>query len=157
MEKKNLVLMDGAVGTSLWEKAEAKQEEKVAVWRYNLEDPEIVRELAKEYIDAGAQIILTNTFGANTLKFSEAELSEIIRTAVANAKAAREQSASAQEKYIALDIGPTGKLLKPFGDLDFEDAVNVFAKTVKLGVKYGVDLIIIETMFSQTKTIRENI
>ena len=48
--------------------------------------------------------------------------------------------------WVALDIGPTGKMLKPYGDLAFEDAVRIFAETVKLGVKYGVDLILIETM-----------
>ena len=91
-------------------------------------------------------MVCTNTFGANVLRFDETELDEIIKAAIENAKAARETSRSQQEKFIALDIGPSGKLLKPLGDLDFEDAVGVFSKTVQLGVKYGVDLVIIETM-----------
>ena len=63
--KKNITLMDGAVGTSLWAKAEANGIGKDPVWKYNAEHPEIVAELAAEYADAGAKIILTNTFGAN--------------------------------------------------------------------------------------------
>ena len=69
-----------------------------------------------------------------------------------NAKRARESSTGAQPKFIALDIGPTGRLLKPMGDLDFEDAVAVFAQTVRLGVQCGVDLIMIETMNDSYET-----
>ena len=97
-------------------------------------------------------MVTANTFGANSLKFSADELEEIVAAAVANARAAREQSTAADEKFIALDIGPTGKLLKPLGDLDFEDAVAIFAQTVRLGVKYGVDLILIETMNDSYET-----
>ena len=71
---------------------------------------------------------------------------EIVKGAIENAKKARDLSTGKQEKFIALDIGPMGKLLKPYGDFPFEDAVAVYAKTVKIGVKYGVDLIFIETM-----------
>ena len=80
------------------------------------------------------------------------ELEEIIKAAISNAKEARESSISKKEKFIALDIGPTGKLLKPLGNLDFEDAVAIFAKTVKFGVKYGVDLIILETLNDSYET-----
>ena len=120
--------------------------------RWNLSHPDIITSIHKSYFDAGSNVVCTNTFGANILKFAEDELENIIMAAVFNVKAAREQSASKSEKFIALDIGPSGKLLKPLGDLDFEDAVSVFAKTVKLGVKYGVDLIIIETMNDSYET-----
>ncbi|MDO4744684.1 MAG: homocysteine S-methyltransferase family protein, partial [Clostridia bacterium] len=83
---------------------------------------------------------------------SDDDLEGIIKAALLCAKAAKEQSVSKEEKFIALDIGPSGKLLKPLGDLDFEDAVSVFAQTVKLGVKYGADLIIIETMNDSYET-----
>ena len=106
----------------------------------------VLIDIHKAYFDAGSNVVCTNTFGANCLKFADDELEQIIKAAVANAKKAREQSVQKGEKFIALDIGPSGKPLKPLGDLDFEDAVNVFSKTVKFGVKYGVDLIIIETM-----------
>ena len=147
--KNNIVYLDGGMGTMLQEQGLQPGEYPE---RWNISHPDVIIGIHKAYFDAGSNVVCTNTFGANTLKFSEDELSEIIRTAVANAKAARKQSASAQEKYIALDIGPTGKLLKPFGDLDFEDAVRVFAKTVTLGVQYGADLIIIETMNDSYET-----
>ena len=63
--KENITLMDGAVGTSLWAKAEARGFKKDPVWRYNIEHPELIAELAVEYADAGAEIVLANTFGAN--------------------------------------------------------------------------------------------
>lgn len=141
--KNNLVCLDGGMGTLLQERGLKAGEYPE---RWNLSHPEIITEIHRGYYDAGSNVVCTNTFGANSLKFSHEELEEIIKAAVCNAKAAREQSASKQEKFIALDIGPSGKLLKPLGDLDFEDAVSAFSKTVKLGVKYGVDLIIIETM-----------
>ena len=112
----------------------------------------VLIDIHKAYFDAGSNVVCTNTFGANCLKFADDELEQIIKAAVANAKKAREQSVQKGEKFIALDIGPSGKPLKPLGDLDFEDAVNVFLKTVKFGVKYGVDLIIIETMNDSYET-----
>nr|MBQ4319430.1 homocysteine S-methyltransferase family protein [Clostridia bacterium] len=76
----------------------------------------------------------------------------IIRTAIENARKAAETSDSPHEKWVALDIGPTGRMLKPYGDFDFEDAVTVFAETVKLGAKYGADLVMIETMNDSYET-----
>ncbi|MBQ1934237.1 MAG: homocysteine S-methyltransferase family protein, partial [Clostridia bacterium] len=104
------------------------------------------------YYDAGSNVVSTNTFGADLLKFTEAELEEIYAAAFANARRAREESVSAREKFIALDIGPTGKLLAPCGELDFEDAVRVFAHSVRLGVKNGAELVIIETMNDSYET-----
>ncbi len=120
--------------------------------RWNITHPEVIRDVHRAYYDAGSNVVSTNTFGANILKFSEDELEAIISSAVANAKAALEASTSPKEKFIALDMGPSGKLLKPLGDLDFEDAVNIFKKTVEIGVKYGVDLVLIETMNDSYET-----
>ena len=120
--------------------------------RWNKTHPEVITAIHKAYFDAGSNVVSTNTFGANSLKFSDDELEEIIKCATQNAKKAKEQSVGAKEKWIALDIGPTGRMLKPYGDLDFEDAVKVFSKTVKLGVKYGVDLVFIETMNDSYET-----
>ena len=103
--KNNIVYLDGGMGTMLQEQGLQPGEYPE---RWNISHPDVIIGIHKAYFDAGSNVVCTNTFGANTLKFSEDELSEIIRTAVANAKAAREHSASAQEKYIALDIGPTG-------------------------------------------------
>ena len=137
------------MGTLLQEKG-LKAGELPETW--NISHPDIVTGIHKAYFDAGSNVVSTNTFGANILKFSDTELEEIISAAVYNAKNARVLSKSDKEKFIALDIGPTGKLLKPLGDLDFEDAVAVFAHTVRLGVKYGVDLIVIETMNDSYET-----
>ncbi len=141
--KNNIVYFDGGMGTLLQQNG-LKAGECPEKW--NVTHSKTVAAIHQSYFDAGSNVVTTNTFGANSLKFSDAELEEIIEAAVSNAKTARDSSKAKQEKFIALDIGPTGKLLKPLGDLDFELAVSVFAKTVALGVKFGVDLIIIETM-----------
>ncbi len=147
--KDNIVCLDGGMGTLLQAKGLTPGEHPE---RWNISHPEVIKDIHKSYFDMGSNVVCTNTFGANALKFSEDELDEIVKTAVENAKAAREESCSKQEKFIALDIGPSGKLLRPLGDLDFEDAVEVFAKTVRLGVKCGVDLIIIETINDSFET-----
>ncbi|MBQ3559017.1 MAG: homocysteine S-methyltransferase family protein [Agathobacter sp.] len=155
----NIVYLDGGMGTLLQANG-LKPGEHPEHW--NISHPEVITEIHKAYYDAGSNVVSTNTFGANSLKFADAELEEIVKAAFENAKAARAQwetansqtanEESGQQKFIALDIGPTGKLLKPLGDLDFEDAVAVFAKTIKLGVKYGADLIFIETMNDSYET-----
>lgn len=147
--KENIVYLDGGTGTLLQERGLRPGEHPE---RWNLTHPDTIAEIHRAYFDAGSNVVCTNTFGANSLKFPPDELEEIIRAALSNAKAAREQSAAPQEKFIALDIGPSGKLLKPLGDLDFEAAVEVFKATVSLGVKYGADLIYIETMSDSYET-----
>lgn len=157
--EKNIVYLDGGMGTLLQAKG-LKPGEHPEHW--NLSHPDAIIEIHKAYYDAGSNVVSTNTFGANVLKFGAEELEEIIKAAFENANAAREQwkaensqtssNENVQQKFIALDIGPSGKLLKPLGDLDFEEAVEVFAQTVKLGVKYGADLIFIETMNDSYET-----
>lgn len=147
--KSNLLFLDGGMGTLLQEKGLSAGE---LPERWNITHPDVITEIHKNYYDAGSNVVCTNTFGASTLKFSPKELEEIIKAAVSNAKKARDASHGAQKKFIALDIGPSGKLLKPYGDLDFEDAVGVFSQTVRLGAKYGVDLILIETMNDSYET-----
>ena len=147
--KNNIVYLDGGMGTLL-QKSGLQPGELPERW--NISHPEVIKELHKSYYDSGSNIVNTNTFGANSLKFGTDELSEIIYHAVKNADEARKASSGKQEKFIALDVGPTGKLLKPLGDLDFEDAVKAFAEVISLGVKYGVDLITIETMNDSYET-----
>ena len=147
--KDNLVILDGGMGTLLQKAGLAPGE---LPERWNLTHADEVTAIHRAYFDAGSNVVNTNTFGANSLKFSTGELDDIVRAAVENARKAAAQSVGEQEKFVALDIGPTGKLLKPLGDFDFEDAVAVFAETVKLGVKYGVDLIMIETMNDSYET-----
>lgn len=147
--KNNIVYLDGGMGTLL-QKSGLQPGELPERW--NISHPEVIKEIHKSYYDSGSNIVNTNTFGANSLKFGTDELSEIIYHAVKNADEARKASSGKQEKFIALDVGPTGKLLKPLGDLDFEDAVKTFAEVISLGVKYGVDLITIETMNDSYET-----
>ena len=147
--KSNIVCFDGGTGTVLQQKGLLPGEKPE---RWNITRADVITELHKAYFDAGSNVVCANTFGANLLNFPPDELEEIIKAALSNAKSAREQSGSKEEKFIALDIGPTGKLLKPFGDLDFEEAVGIFKETVKLGVKYGTDLILIETMNDSYET-----
>ena len=112
----------------------------------NIEHPEKVEAIHRRYYEAGSDVVLANTFGANVCKFHDDRytVEEVIRAGIANAKRAGEQIG--KETYVALDMGPTGKLLKPMGDLDFDDAYEAFAEAVRYGEKYGADLIHIETM-----------
>ncbi len=120
--------------------------------RWNITHAAEIEKIHTAYFDAGSHIVCTNTFGANALKFPAEELEQIVAAAVENAKRAREKSTGKQPKFIALDIGPCGKLLKPYGDFPFEGAVDLFAQIVRLGVKQGVDLIYIETMGDSLET-----
>ncbi|MBQ4140216.1 MAG: homocysteine S-methyltransferase family protein [Clostridia bacterium] len=147
--KNNIVFLDGGMGTLLQGRGLAAGE---LPERWNIEHPEVIVDIHRAYFDAGSNIVNTNTFGANILKFSAEELDRIVKAAIENARKAAELSVGSQEKFVALDIGPTGKMLKPYGDLDFEDAVRIFAETVKLGVKHGADLIVIETMNDSYET-----
>ena len=147
--KDNIVYLDGGMGTLLQAKGLKPGD---APERWNISHPDVICVIHRDNFDAGSNVVCTNTFGANTLKYSKDELEKIIKAAVKNAADARAQSSSAGEKFIALDIGPSGKLLKPLGDLDFEDAVGVFAETVRIGTSCGVDLILIETMNDSYET-----
>ncbi len=147
--KNNLLYMDGGMGTLL-QKEGLTPGELPELW--NISHPEVIRAIHRSYYDAGANVVTTNTFGANTLKFSPEELESIISAAVDNANAAKNDTKNSGEKFVALDIGPLGKLLKPYGELDFEDAVSIFAETVRIGAREGVDLILIETMSDSYET-----
>ncbi len=147
--KNNCLILDGSMGTLLQGKGLNVGE---LPERWNITHPEIISEIYRDYFDAGSNVVNTNTFGANILKFSHSELEKIIKSAIENARNGAEQSIGVQPKWVALDIGPTGKMLSPLGDLRFEDAVSVFAETVKLGIKYGADLIFIETMNDSYET-----
>lgn len=145
----NLVILDGGMGTLL--QARGLQQGDMPE-RWNLTYPDDIIDIQKSYYDSGSNVVNTNTFGANLLHFESDELTAIIKAAVENAQKARDLSQGSQEKFIALDIGPTGRLLKPMGDLDFEEAVSIFAQTVKIGAACGVDLIMIETMNDSYET-----
>ncbi|MBO7703596.1 MAG: homocysteine S-methyltransferase family protein, partial [Solobacterium sp.] len=132
---------DGGSGTILQRRG-LKGGELPETW--NLSHPEEIIDLHKGYLDAGCDIFNTNTFGANRLKYPD-NLEEIVTAAVELAKEARVR-ASRPDAFIALDIGPTGKLLEPYGDLPFEEAVELFAEVIRIGAPLGADLVFIETM-----------
>ena len=142
--RKRIVFFDGGTG-SLLQANGLKPGELPETW--NILHPEIVTKLHYDYLEAGADIIKTNTFGANGLKFndsSEYGLDGIVTAAMENAKNA--VGKAGKKCFIALDIGPTGKLLKPLGDLGFEEAYGLFSDVVKIGAREGADLVLIETM-----------
>ena len=141
--KHRILFCDGGTG-SLLQAQGLEAGELPETW--NIKRPEVLREVHRSYLRAGCDIINTNTFGANRLKFNsrtEYSLEEIVVPAVRNARAAVEAEGHG---YVALDLGPTGKLLQPLGDLSFEDAVDIYREVIEIGVREGVDLILIETM-----------
>ncbi|MDP4118648.1 MAG: homocysteine S-methyltransferase family protein [Bacillota bacterium] len=148
--KNEIVYFDGGTGTLLQSRG-LKPGELPEMW--NISRPDEIIRLHREYLEAGCDIIKTNTFGANRLKFTGKDnipsVYDVVSCAITNAKKA---TSGFSDKYIALDIGPCGKLLKPLGDLDFEDAVSLFAEIVKIGADMGVDLILIETMNDSYET-----
>ncbi len=135
--KSGITYFDGGAGTLLqsWGLKAGEYPEN-----WNITNPDKIIEMHRMYLDAGTQIITSNTFGANRLKFDNLE--EIIGAAIANAKRAIE----GYDAYVALDVGPLGKMLEPLGDLPFEKAVEIFSETIKIGTKAGADLVLIETM-----------
>ncbi|MBO7376201.1 MAG: homocysteine S-methyltransferase family protein, partial [Clostridia bacterium] len=108
---------------------------------FNLKRPDLVEKVHRAYIEAGCRIITTNTFGVSSEKYSDWK--KISRAAVGCVKSA---AAGRDDVYIAFDIGPSGRLLEPLGDLAFEDAVKIFADSARAAEKEGADLILIETM-----------
>ena len=138
MKREDIVLLDGAVGTSLWEKTD----DRGPVWRYNIEKPEIVRELAAEYADAGAQIVLANTFGANrcALKRTDYTVRQVVSAGVRLAK-----EAVGNRALVALSAGPLPVLLEPYGDLTEEEAFELFDEQISAGIDEKPDAIMLQT------------
>ena len=139
----NVLILDGGMGSFLQAKG-LLPGERPEPW--NLSHPEVVTRIHKSYFDAGSNAVITNTFGACGLRFSEEELQRIAAAAVVNARKAAQESETPQPKWVGLDVGPCGKLLKPFGDLDFEEAVEAFKVFIRAGAAQDPDFIFIETM-----------
>lgn len=142
---KQILFFDGGMGSLLQEKglqAGALPE------LMNLSDPQTITGIHAAYLEAGSHIVTTNTFGANRLKLKDSghTVQEVVLAAVSNARSAVKQCAGDTPRFVALDIGPTGKLLAPMGELPFEEAVDVFAEAARAGEQAGADLAIIETM-----------
>ena len=143
--KTSITYFDGGMGTMLQDRGLAPGE-LPELW--NISHRDVIIDIHRQYYASGCNILKANTFGANRLKFDNLE--EIITAAIDNAKEARSEFDG--DRYIAYDIGSLGKMLKPLGDLEFEDAVSLFADGIKIAVKCGVDLILIETMNDSYET-----
>lgn len=142
LKEKTTLVADGATGTML---QQAGLEPGTAPERWNLENPDAVRALHRSYIDAGADMILTNTFGGTAIRLKreglDAQAAEISRAA---ARLASEVAGGGV--LVVGDIGPTGEMLAPLGLLSYEDAVAAFAEQAGALAEGGADVILIETM-----------
>lgn len=146
--RKRIVFFDGGMGSLLQERG-LEPGQLPETW--NMTHQKDLIEIHKEYLKAGADVITTNTFGANSLKFNhntEYSLPQIVAAAVDHARQARDavERETGHHGFIALDLGPTGKLLKPLGDLAFSDACSLYGEVVRAGAEAGADLVAIETM-----------
>lgn len=139
--KEKILIFDGAMGTMLQKKGLKIGENPEIL---NIKSPDIIEEIHREYIESGANVITTNTFGANErkLKLCNLEVEEAVDAAINIAKKARGE----KEVYIALDIGPIGELLEPMGTLSFDEAYDIFKRQIIQGTKSGADVILFETM-----------
>ena len=136
--KEDILIFDGAMGTML-------QKAGLPVGGlpelFNLTHPDTVKDIHKAYIDAGCDIVTTNTFQANRFKLDGCGHSaqEVISAGIALAK-------ESGAKYVALDIGPLGQMMRPMGTLTFEEAYDAFAEQIKVGAECGADVILVETV-----------
>lgn len=141
LDKGEIIICDGAMGTLLQERGLPLG---VAPEEWNLTHPEVVAQIHEEYVEAGADIVETNTFGGNRLKLSLFNLGEkveeINREAIRIAKEAVKGRA-----FVALSVGPTGKLLEPWGDLPFDEAVKIYKEQMYYASKENPDFAILET------------
>ena len=142
---KQLLFFDGGMGTML-QSAGLKAGELPEL--LNLTRPDLITSIHRTYYEAGCHIATTNTFGANADKMNAAghSVEDVVTAAVNCAKAAREQCGDPSDRYIAMDMGPIGRLIEPMGDLSFDEAYAFFREMAVCGEKAGADLILIETM-----------
>ena len=143
--KDNILIFDGAMGTML-------QKEGLPIGDnpeiFGIKNPHKLLKIHKKYLEAGSNVLTTNTFGCNELKVNKLgyTVEEVIDTAVSIAKQAIEESDKSKPRFVALDIGPIGEMLEPMGTLSFDRAYEIFKRQAIQGEKSGADLIIIETM-----------
>ena len=138
MDRRDIVLLDGAFGTGLWNKAKTR----VPVWRYNIEQPEIVTELTEEYIQAGAQIVQCNTFGAN--RFAVEKTSYTVEQVVSEGVRLAREAAAGRAKT-SMSIGPLTVLMEPYGDLEEDECRDIFDEQISAGIPQNPDIITFET------------
>ena len=140
MSKKHITLLDGAVGTTLWEHTNDHD----PVWKYNIEKPDVVKQVAKEFADAGSEIVLTNSFAANRPNVT-ASSSYSVEQVVSESVRLTKQVLQGTGKQTALAIGPLSAMLEPFGDLSAADCRKIFEEMISAGMQEHPDIIYIMT------------
>ncbi|MBQ6550076.1 MAG: homocysteine S-methyltransferase family protein [Lachnospiraceae bacterium] len=149
---KKFTILDGATGTCLWEKAEKRGFPKDPVWKYNIDHPEIVEELQREYIAAGSEIIQTNTFSVNRPSLLHSpgyDVSEVVRAGVRITKKAVEGT----NAKCSLDVGPLPLMLEPYGDMEEDECREIYEEIFSAGMAEHPDLISLET-FTDVEMLR---
>ncbi len=140
--EKPMLFLDGGMGTQLQAKG-LQPGEVPEMW--NVLRPHDVRAVHEAYFAAGSDVVYANTFGANAAKYhGTATLEEVIAAGIGIAREAAQRAGG--RRFVALDVGPTGRLLKPAGDFEFDSAYDAFAEQVRIGAKAGADLVAVETM-----------
>ena len=129
--------LDGGMGSSLI----AMNYSTNGAELLNVSHPDVIQTIHKRYINNGSDIVYTNTFGANRLKLTNADLKTVIESAVENAR-----KAAGEDKYVGYSCGPLGELLYPFGDLSFNDAYEYFKEQAEIVQNTDVDVVVLETM-----------
>ncbi|MFH1397181.1 MAG: homocysteine S-methyltransferase family protein [Candidatus Omnitrophota bacterium] len=140
--KKRVIILDGATGTELQKQG---MPSGVCPEAWCLKNPKVILGIHSSYRQAGADIIYSSTFGANRIKLKQYNLENNLRQINKNLVALAKKAAGAKA-LVAGDIGPTGKLIRPSGNLDFEEAIEVFKEQALMLNQAGVDLFVIETM-----------
>ncbi|MGN0852645.1 MAG: homocysteine S-methyltransferase family protein [Kiritimatiellia bacterium] len=141
--KDRVLMLDGGMGTQLLARG-LQPGEIPELW--NLTHPADVQAVHAAYLASGSDVVFSNTFGASPAKYhGEAPLGDVIAAAIRNARIAAE-AAPGRPRYVALDVGPSGRLLKPAGDYAFDAAYASFAEQIRLGAAAGADLVVVETM-----------
>lgn len=139
-----VTLLDGAVGTTLWGLADEAGVKRVPVWKYNIEHPELVEKLHEKYIEAGSQMILANTFGANgpmVKRVSSYSVSEVVRAGVRIARRVRGD----RDVKILCAVGPLTEFMEPYGDLEEEEVDAIFEEMISAADDEGVDGVMVQT------------
>ncbi len=138
------IILDGAIGTTLWEIAASHGAEKVPVWRYNIEHPEFVAEITKKYIDAGADYVQANTFGANRPAVERSSKYDV-RDVVSEALRIAKETAKGHDVKITASFGPLMQMLEPYGDLEEEECGDIYEEVFAAAMPWKPDAIFLET------------
>ena len=137
LEGRAFLLFDGAMGTMLQASGLPLGDLPELL---NFSNPSLIQDVHRAYVDAGSQVVTTNTFGANARKLGDAaSVADVFAAAVSCARASG-------ARYVAADVGPTGGLLKPLGDMDFEEAYELFAQQARAIEATDADIVVVETM-----------